>query len=72
MNNLLLGLRLATNDIRKMVVQKQMESGLSNEAVVIMLKDLLVDYESATTNDYVGALAKIIDEKKEEKEDADS
>lgn len=79
--NLQLGLRLSTNNIRKAVVQEQMQNNLSNESMCIILKDLLVDFEAAATNDYAAVLAQVInaekaeetkEETKEEKEDADS
>ncbi len=79
--NLQLGLRLSTNNIRKAAVQEQMQNNLSNESMCIILKDLLVDFEAAATNDYATVLAQVInaekaeetkEETKEEKEDADS
>ena len=75
MNNLLFGLKLSTNNIRRAVVQEQMQNKLTNEAMCIILKDLLVDFEDAVTTDYANAIAQQIaesDKEKEEKEDADS
>ena len=75
---LMLGLKLAANDIRKAVVQAQMQNNLSNESMCIILKDMLVDFEAAATNDYAAVLAQVMansaekEENKEEKEDADS
>lgn len=83
--NVMLGLKLAANNIRKAVVQVQMQNNLSNEALCIILKYILVDFEAAATNDYATVLAQLIansaekeareeakEETKEEKEDADS
>lgn len=83
--NLMVGLKLAANNIRKAIVQEQMQSNLSNESMCIILKDMLVDFEAAVTNDYATVLAQLIannaekeareetkEETKEEKEDADS
>lgn len=76
MNNLLFGLKLSTNNIRRIVMQEQMQNKLTNEAMCIILKDLLVDFEDAVITDYANAIAHQIaendKEKKEEKEDADS
>ena len=70
--NLMLGLKLAANNIRKAVVQVQMQNNLSNESMCIILKDMLVDFEAAATNDYAAVLAGMIELSKEKKpEDKD-
>lgn len=65
--NLMLGLKLAANNIRKAVVQVQLQNNLSNESMCIILKDMLVDFEAAATNDYAAVLAGMIELPKEKK-----
>lgn len=57
MNNFLLGLRLTENEIRSVLIEKQREGNLTNEAMCIILKDLIADYEEGTVNEYARSLA---------------
>lgn len=78
--NLMLGIKLATKSIRQAVLQEQMRNNVSNEAMCVILKDMLVDFQDAVTSEYASALGQVISDKakeseednKEEKEDADS
>ena len=78
--NLMLGIKLATKSIRQAVLQEQMRNNVSNEAMCVILKDMLVDFQDAVTSEYASALSQVISDKakeseednKEEKEDADS
>ena len=57
MNDFLLGLRLTENEIRSVLIDKQREGKLTNEAMCIILKDLIADYEEGTVNEYARNLA---------------
>lgn len=56
-NNAFMGLRLATNEIKALILQKQLAHGVSNDAMCIILRDVLSDYEAGTAFDYARALA---------------
>ncbi len=69
--NLMLGLKLATKNIRSAIVEEQRKGNISNEAICMILKDVLLDFQDATTSDYASALGQMItsmaSEAKEEK-----
>lgn len=68
MDAFLLGLRLTTNEIRKVLILKQREGNLSNDAMCIILKDLMSDFAEGAANEYAGSLAGMMMEKAQAKE----
>lgn len=60
MDNILFGLKLATDDVKTMVYEKQKAEGISNEAMCIILKELVGELESKVSADYARAIWSIV------------
>lgn len=67
MDNILFGLRLATEDIRETLYAKQKEMCVSNEGMSIILRDVLADFEAKRSNDYARVIMSMVQTPQEAK-----
>ena len=71
MNNFLLGLNLTTNEVRAYLAQKQREGNLTNEAMCMVIKNVLADFMEGTVNEYAAGIAEMMVSKAQEEKKAE-
>ena len=62
MNEALFGMRISSDELKKIILQKQMEANLSNEAMCMILRDILGEFESKRSNDYARIILALAEE----------
>lgn len=56
------GMRISSDELKKIVYQKQAEAGLSNDAMCIILRDLIGEFEAKRSNDYARLILALAEE----------
>ena len=52
MNEILYGLRVSAEEIKNHLIEKQKENNVSNDAMCVILRDILGYFEAQRSNDY--------------------
>ena len=67
MDNLFVGLRLVTNEVKGFLLQKKLENNISNDVMCIVIKEALTEFEQGAAYDYAGMIAQLEEEKQAQK-----
>lgn len=57
MDNLFVGLRLVTNEVKGFLLQKKLENNISNDVMCIVIKEALTEFEQGAAYDYARVIA---------------
>lgn len=64
MDDILFGLRIASDEVRNMLYEKQKEVGISNESMCIILRDIIGEFEAKRSGDYAKAILGLVQQVK--------
>lgn len=62
MSEAFFGMRISSDELKKIIYQKQTEAGLSNDAMCIILRDILGEFEQNRSNDYARLILALAEE----------
>ena len=62
MNDVYFGMRISSDELKKIIYQKQAEAGLSDDAMCIILRDLIGEFEAKRSNEYARYILALAEE----------